>query len=372
MGSRFFYVLVPFGLISFQCGEQTQKPFDDSVVYSCQYTNQFTGAECKQYVGSKWHNQAVLEADCGSGFVEQNAVLVDQACPDQVEQDGQALPARALCHTAVGQPEEMRYVFYVGELNLLESSCESMLQGTFEALTDDDQEVEVYELMPEAIAALQSTSSVSVSSQCADADCLQTMIDNTETFDFMPSSTAPQAGLVFYPGGRVDPRSYAPAAQLLAEKGLFVSIIPMKDYMASNGTTRADDVRQTFPSIENWYVGGHSMGATIAARYGTTPGGQTVNGIVIWASVPDKADDLSQRDLAVLSIFATLDSGNPPSQVEEHKKYLPPDTVYVEIEGGDHCQFGYYLDDNNPATISREKQHELVTNATVDFIKNAR
>ena len=87
--------------------------------------------------------------------------------------------------------------------------------------------------------------------------------------------------------------------------------------------------------------------------------------------VPDAEYDLSKRDFAVLSIYATNDPGNPPSQVEAYKKYLPADTQYVEIEGGNHCQFGYYIDERNPATITREKQHQLVVSATADFINSS-
>jgi hypothetical protein len=51
---------------------------------------------------------------------------------------------------------------------------------------------------------------------------------------------------------------------------------------------------------------------------------------------------------------------------------LPPDTEYVEISGGNHFQFGWYLDDHQPidgeATISREEQLRQAVEATIGFL----
>jgi len=50
---------------------------------------------------------------------------------------------------------------------------------------------------------------------------------------------------------------------------------------------------------------------------------------------------------------------------------LPPTTVYVEISGGNHAQFGYYGDQSgdNPATITREAQQSETLNATVELLQ---
>jgi hypothetical protein len=67
--------------------------------------------------------------------------------------------------------------------------------------------------MPEALAALQSDSKVQVTSD--------------RWLVFQPNGTQKQVGFIFYPGGRVDERSYAPMARALAEEGYLSIIVPM-------------------------------------------------------------------------------------------------------------------------------------------------
>lgn len=66
--------------------------------------------------------------------------------------------------------------------------------------------------MPEALAALESDAQVHVETD----PCLM----------FRPTNQDPTTGLILYPGGRVDPRAYAPAARALAEEGHLVIIAP--------------------------------------------------------------------------------------------------------------------------------------------------
>ena len=54
---------------------------------------------------------------------------------------------------------------------------------------------------------------------------------------------------------------------------------------------------------------------------------------------------------------------------------LPEDTVYVEIEGGNHTQFAYYdtspdvfLENDKAATITLEEQQEIILKSTSDFL----
>ena len=67
--------------------------------------------------------------------------------------------------------------------------------------------------MTEARAVLQSNAEVQVTTE----PCLV----------FRPMADHPTAGLALYPGGRVDPRSYAPAGHALAQEGFLVVIVPM-------------------------------------------------------------------------------------------------------------------------------------------------
>ena len=59
------------------------------------------------------------------------------------------------------------------------------------------------------------------------------------------------------------------------------------------------------------------------------------------------------------------------SQIQNSREMLPPITVYVEIAGGNHAQFGYYGNQSgdNPATITREAQQSQTLNATVELLQ---
>jgi hypothetical protein len=60
--------------------------------------------------------------------------------------------------------------------------------------------------MPEALAALEPDAQVAVEPE--------------PWWVFRPVGQEPQVGLILYPGGRVDPRAYAPAARAVAAEGL--------------------------------------------------------------------------------------------------------------------------------------------------------
>jgi hypothetical protein len=73
----------------------------------------------------------------------------------------------------------------------------------------------------------------------------------------------------------------------------------------------------------------------------------------------------------VSSIYGTLDSVADPEKIAYSQALLPPDTVWVPIEGGNHAQFGYYgpQPGDAAATISREEQQAQAVDATVALLE---
>ena len=206
--------------------------------------------------------------------------------------------------------------------------------------------------MPEALAALQSDSAVTVS--------------QADWIEFAPASGSPTTGFVFYPGGRVDARAYAPPARALAEQGYLVAITPMLLNLAIFDPDRANAVIAAHPEIERWVIGGHSLGGTTAAMYANRHA-EAVDGVVFWAAYPAGGDSLAGRDdLMVTSIYGTRDGLATPAKIEASIPLLPADAQFVAIEGGNHAQFGWYGDQSgdNPATISREDQQAQIVEAT--------
>ena len=124
-------------------------------------------------------------------------------------------------------------------------------------------------LMPSAQAALQSDSSVFVEG-----------VGNWLVFT--PAQSTPQTGLVFYPGGRVDYRAYAPYARAVAVQGFMVVIVKMPLNLAVLRPAAADALISANPQVQSWAVGGHSLGGAMAANYAVDHLGQ-VRGLVLMA-----------------------------------------------------------------------------------------
>lgn len=187
---------------------------------------------------------------------------------------------------------------------------------------------------------------------------------------FRPAGEQPTTGLIFYPGGRVDPRAYAPAARAIAGQGYLVAIVPMPLNLAVFGSGQAGEVIAALPEIEHWVVGGHSLGGAMAANFARKNTAQ-VDGLVLWAAYPSSSDDLSAADLRVTLIYGTLDGLSTENKIDASRPLLPPDTRWLAIEGGNHAQFGWY--GNQPgdqaASISQEAQQQPAIQATVDLLK---
>ncbi len=210
--------------------------------------------------------------------------------------------------------------------------------------------------MPEAYNALKSDSSTTVS------------VGNWLVF--APVSTNVSKGFIIYPGGRVDFRSYAPAAHEIAAQGYLVVIPRMPLNLAVFGVGIANDVIGHYPDINSWAIGGHSLGGTMAAQY-AFENPSKIKGLVLWAAYPASGTDLSKGSLLVTTIHGSNDGLVSTKQIDDSLKLLPSSTVRVEIAGGNHAQFGWYGEQagDNAATITRDAQQSLTVIATVQLLK---
>jgi len=209
--------------------------------------------------------------------------------------------------------------------------------------------------MAEAVAALQSDAFVNVSS------------DGWVTFS--PSIGTPETGIILYPGGRVNFRAYAPIAHKLAAEGYLVALVPMPFNLAVFGSEKADEVIDANPEINNWVIGGHSLGGAMAASYVyNNPG--AVEGLVLLAAYPAGSQSLANSDVKVLSISGTLDGLATPEKISTSVTLLPINTFFEDIKGGNHAQFGWYGSQpgDRPAEISREEQQNIVLERIISFL----
>ena len=207
---------------------------------------------------------------------------------------------------------------------------------------------------PEALAALQSDTLVAVTTE--------------PWLTFQPASGAPTTGYIFYPGGKVDPRSYAPAARALAAQGYLVVVPAMRLNLAVLSANRADEIIAAHPGIQRWAIGGHSLGGAMAAQYASAHPDK-VAGLVLWAAYP--TGDMSQQSIKVASIYGTNDGLLPVSRIEASRAQLPASANFVALEGGNHAQFGWYgaQDGDNPATLTHVEQQEQAVQATLDLLQ---
>jgi dienelactone hydrolase len=211
--------------------------------------------------------------------------------------------------------------------------------------------------MPEALSALQSDAQVEVETE--------------PWLVFRPVGDNPTAGLILYPGGRVDPRAYSPTARALAQEGYLVVIVPMPLNLAIFAPDRAAEVMAAFPGIGHWAVGGHSLGGAMSARF-AYQNSEAVEGLVLWAAYPASTDDLSGSSLSVTSIYGTRDGLASEDKIAASRPLLPLDTSWVAIEGGNHAQFGWYgpQSGDQAASISREEQQRQIVAATLALLSH--
>ena len=216
-----------------------------------------------------------------------------------------------------------------------------------------------YDPMEEALAALESTDTV-------------TVMEGEFGYEFIPIGGAEKA-LIYYPGGLVDHRAYAPFLHQLAEEGIAGFLVQMPFDLAILGSGRAGGVMKKYEAeIDHWVIGGHSLGGAMAARYVDRNPEAEVEGLILFASYPGGGNDLSGRDdLSVLSIYGTRDGLVSEENFADSPDLLPPETVWLEIPGGNHSQFGYYgfQDGDLEAEISREEQHQLMIEGVNAFFQ---
>ena len=210
-------------------------------------------------------------------------------------------------------------------------------------------------VMDEAIAALESDATVTV--------------EQEEWIVFRPTERASQVGFIFYPGGRVDARAYAPLMRAIAAEGYLTVIVPMPLNLAVLDIERAAEVMAAYPDVERWAIGGHSLGGAMAASY-TYSHPDHIDGLVLYAGYPAESNSLADANLPVMSIYGTRDGRF--QDLEASTPLLPGNTTYVVIEGGNHAQFGYYglQHGDGEATISWKAQQEQSLWATLDLLDN--
>lgn len=168
-----------------------------------------------------------------------------------------------------------------------------------------------------------------------------------------PTDTA----IIFYPGAKVEAEAYLPLLDQIRQTCVTCMLVHMPFRMAIFDADAAEEVIARFPEIQHWYIAGHSMGGAMASKFASDHpdlvDGLILMGAYIYGDYPEEN---------TLTIYGSLNQS-----VEDHIDYTEN---IVEIQGGNHAQFGNYGPQKGdpPATISAEEQQRQTVEAIAAFL----
>lgn len=179
--------------------------------------------------------------------------------------------------------------------------------------------------------------------------------ETTEGGDRVFGPKDASVGFIFYPGGKVDSLAYVPLMRALTEREVLCVLVEMPFHLAVFDMDAAEGIQEQFPQVEDWYIGGHSLGGSMAASYvATCP--DDFEGLVLLGSY--STADLSETDLRILSVYGSEDKVMNRENYEKNRENLPKEFTEVVLEGGCHAYFGMYgaQDGDGTPAITNEEQ----------------
>lgn len=202
-----------------------------------------------------------------------------------------------------------------------------------------------------------------------------TVSDDGIVLAFQPDAASRQTALIFICGSGVSADVYGVLLRPVADAGYPVFIVNLpyrRAPLESHRPVVFERVRQMMaarPEVSRWVVSGHSLGAALAARFAGA-GEDPLSGLLLIGTTHPQAEDLSQLQIPVTKVYATNDGMAAASKVLANKVKLPAHTRWVEIAGGNHAQFGRYIEPlaDGEATISRAQQEALTRSAIIRLL----
>lgn len=169
--------------------------------------------------------------------------------------------------------------------------------------------------------------------------------------------------LIFYPGGKVECDAYWPLLIRCAEKGVACMLVEMPGNLAVFDVGAAQRVMERCPKVEHWYLGGHSLGGSMAAAFTADAG--WVEGLVLLA-----AYSTEPVDVPVLSIYGSEDGVMNREKYEQYRGNLPAEFEEHILDGGNHAGFGYYgpQKGDGEAMISKDAQIGQTAELIAEFL----
>ena len=186
------------------------------------------------------------------------------------------------------------------------------------------------------------------------------------TIFFYPNKE-PLAGLIFYPGGKVDHTAYTPLMVELAQRGILCALVEMPFHLAVFDSDAAEHIPAQFSNVHSWYLCGHSLGGAMASSY-LSHNSADFQGLILLGAY--STADLSKSGLSVLSVCGSEDLVLNRDAYEKNQSNLPKDSIETVLEGGCHAGFGMYgpqKGDGSP-TLSSAEQITQTADLISEFI----
>lgn len=199
-----------------------------------------------------------------------------------------------------------------------------------------------------ALAAMQSDGIVSV--------------EKTKT-GWLFDGPSDENALIFYPGAKVDERSYAPVLHALAARKADVYLIRMPFHLAFFGINTAHAICKDGRYV-SYFIGGHSLGGAMAAGFAAGHE-EKIAGEILLAAYPTK-----KTDVDTLLIYGSEDGVLNMGNVAKAKELVTGAYDEYCIEGGNHACFGDYGKQSGDgiAAISAEEQQRQTREEMEMFI----
>lgn len=190
---------------------------------------------------------------------------------------------------------------------------------------------------------------------------------DSRTTAYLPQE--PRAGLIFYPGGKVEALAYEPLMMACARKGILCVLVEMPCHLAVLDVNAAEGIPEQFPQIQDWYLGGHSLGGSMAASHLADHIGD-YSGLVLLGSY--STADLSEAEVEVLSIYGSEDRVLNLEKYAECRANLPDGFTEIILEGGCHAYFGVYgpQDGDGTPTMTNEEQITRTAGAVGEWVQS--
>ncbi len=177
-------------------------------------------------------------------------------------------------------------------------------------------------------------------------------------------------GIIFYPGGQVQARSYAVLAYKLSEAGYSVFLVDMPFQLAILNWSAGSEIIKEHGDIKGWSLAGHSLGGAMAARLLSREQPQAVENIIFLAAYPAEEDDISTKNVNSITIYGGEDGILDKERLKEREDLLPAGYEIAKIEGGNHAGFAHYGEQggDGEADMTGLEQIEMTAAKILEFM----